>query len=344
MPIRSSVSVVIPAFNSAKYLDTAIDSALNQTVPPLEVLVVNDGSIDNTEDVIAEYRGSIRSFYQENSGPAVARNRAIAEAKGDLIAFLDADDIWALDKLERQLAHAKENPEARVIHTAFYHLQRDTGEISQPFPPKYQRLISGRCYSDLFLGNKIRISTVLVYKACFRVVGGFDESVRRASTEDYDLWLRLARYYKFGYIDIPLMYYGQHPTSASSNRGVIVEGDLYVLRKALRSDPALKGLVGASLVRDRLFGVFYDIGCAKHDEDNHAGARAYFLDALRCRPWEVHTWLLVIAHCLPPALFQRIRAVKRMLDHVNRTQEVSGITNAALSSTNPQQREHIAAM
>ncbi len=319
MPDNLSISVVIPAFNSAKYLRTAIDSALNQSAPPLEVLVINDGSTDDTEDVIREYRGSIRSIYQKNCGPAVARNRGIAEAEGDLIAFLDADDIWALEKLERQLVFAREHPEAMVIHTAFYCLYRDSGKISQTTPSEHQSLISGRCYGHLFLGNRVQISSVLTYKSCLLHVGGFDEHIRRASTEDYDLWLRLARHYAFGYIDIPLMYYGQHSANATNNKRVIIEGELYVVKKALLSDAALKSLIGARSLHDRLFNLLFDVGYGKHNALEHADARAYFRHALRYRPWDVYTWLLMIANTLPATLFQKIRNVKRLLRHVDRT-------------------------
>ena len=91
------ISVVIPTYNSARYLADSIDSVLNQTLTPLEVIVVDDGSTDETSHVVRRYqdRGPIRYFYQDNSGPSTARNRGIAESRGDLIAFLDADDIWA---------------------------------------------------------------------------------------------------------------------------------------------------------------------------------------------------------------------------------------------------------
>ena len=116
---KPSISVIIPTYNSAVFLPEALQSVLSQTFLPQDVIVVDDGSTDDTEDVLEPFRRHIHYIRQENQGPAVARNRGIAEAKGDLIAFLDADDVWVPEKLERQVNVLIENPRIGLVHSRY---------------------------------------------------------------------------------------------------------------------------------------------------------------------------------------------------------------------------------
>jgi glycosyltransferase involved in cell wall biosynthesis len=125
--LNTRISVVIPTYNSAAYLPAAIDSAFNQTLPPFEIVVIDDGSIDNTVEVLKPYEVRIRYIFQENKGPAAARNRGIAEANGDLIAFLDSDDVWLPEKLELQVPVLTENPKIGLVHSDFFLLDMKTG-------------------------------------------------------------------------------------------------------------------------------------------------------------------------------------------------------------------------
>ena len=119
---KPRICVIIPTYNSARFLPEAVESALYQTFSPEEVIVVDDGSTDNTEDVLEPFRGRIHYIRQENQGPAVARNRGISEAKGDLIAFLDADDVWVPDKSEKQVDLLMENPRIGLVHSLYDYL------------------------------------------------------------------------------------------------------------------------------------------------------------------------------------------------------------------------------
>src|SRR6266571_8138521 len=113
------VSVVIPTYNSSQYLVNAVDSVLAQSVADCEVLVIDDGSSDDTQEVMSRYGPPVRYIHQPNGGVAVARNRGIEESRGRYVAFLDADDTWYGDKLERQLAALRGNPQHRACYTAF---------------------------------------------------------------------------------------------------------------------------------------------------------------------------------------------------------------------------------
>ncbi|MFO0891124.1 MAG: glycosyltransferase family A protein [Isosphaeraceae bacterium] len=313
--------MIIPAFNSADYLREAVGSALSQSVPPSEIIVIDDGSTDNICDVIGEYGDSVRYFRQVNSGPAVARNRGIVEARGELIAFLDADDVWTTDKLERQLSFARQNPDARLIHTAYREFDSDLDELGPPRVLSAEtlqdgRIASGDYYGRLFRNNIIIMSTVMVYKRTLEDAGGFDETIRRPSTEDYDLWLRLSRHHKFGYLESPLTYYRRHSSNATNDCGAIRENELYVIRKAVMSDPSLEGRIGKRAIADRLFELHYELGYRAHDVNNQRLARNRLLNALRYRPWDRYTWCLMVANCLPERAFRLARGLKQSLEGV----------------------------
>jgi glycosyltransferase involved in cell wall biosynthesis len=171
----TSVSVIIPAYKAGAYLERAVLSALGQTHAPLEVLVVDDGSPDNTFEVASSFQKPVRALRKPNGGPASARNLGASEAIGEWIAFLDADDIWLPAKLERQIALA--SPDTDVVHCLY----------SPRLHPK-----DVVTFEDLWERNCIGTSTVLLRRAAFLRLGGFDEDRSIIGVEDYNLWLRLA--------------------------------------------------------------------------------------------------------------------------------------------------------
>ena len=171
-----SVSVIIPAYNGAATVGRAIDSALAQTHPPIEIIVVDDGSADATAAVVEAYPPPVRLIRKANGGPASARNVGAATATGDWLAMLDADDWWHEDKLERQLA-LDTSPEIGLIHAFASH--------SRSRVPREVTL-------DLLLRSNVIInSTVLIRRRVFEALGGFDVSPGLISVEDYALWLRV---------------------------------------------------------------------------------------------------------------------------------------------------------
>src|SRR5438093_5486172 len=233
------ISVIIPSYNSAHFVLQAVQSALEQTYSPVEVIVVDDGSTDDTRERLVPQNGRIRYVYQSNGGPSKARNRGIKEAQGDLIAFLDADDRWLPEKLQKQWKSLQGNPDACLVHTDLYRLYEPSGTIGHKYHDR-KRLFSGYCYSEFFWTNEVILSTVLVTRQCLEKMGGFDEEIRRASTEDLDLWIRIARHFPLSYVDEPLVLYREHLTNASRNHRILLENEYYVLAKALQEDPALQ--------------------------------------------------------------------------------------------------------
>ncbi|HEV2884107.1 MAG TPA: glycosyltransferase [Pyrinomonadaceae bacterium] len=185
-----TVSVVIPTYNLASLLPEAVASVRAQRCPNLEIIVVDDGSTDNTEEVLNSLTrdGDLRWFRQENTSAAAARNRGIAEAKGDWIAFLDADDVWLPDKLATQFAELEKNPGAAFSFSDVQVLF-ENGE-QQDLPTRKSR---SPLMLQLLSGNLFATPSVIVRRDCLNAVGAFDASLRTG--EDWDLWLRLAARY-----------------------------------------------------------------------------------------------------------------------------------------------------
>jgi len=202
------VSVIIPTYNCGQYICEAIDSVLAQTYKDIEIIIVDDGSSDNTKNVVLMYKDKIKYIYQNNKGEAGARNRGIKEAQGEFIAFIDADDIWLENKLEKQMEIIS-NMSADLVHCRMYVMENNKiveGKI-KPTKPAIT-------FYDLLLGGKSLLMTIVVKKACFDKIGLFDESIKLAT--DYDMWLRFSLKYKISFIDEPLAIYRRHSNQLSS--------------------------------------------------------------------------------------------------------------------------------
>jgi glycosyltransferase involved in cell wall biosynthesis len=306
--MKNRVSVIIPAYNAAAYLPGAIESVLRQTVPPFEIIVIDDGSEDETPRVLEPYRQRIIYQVQNNSGPAVARNRGIEAATGDLIAFLDADDIWLREKLEKQVGYLAKHPHAGLVHSDLFHWDEHTGE--RLLRPCGRCEFSGHCYSKFFFGSRVVPSTVLIRKKCLSATFRFDPDIRRASVEDYDLFMRFARFHDLAYLDEPLVLYRMHASNATKQFLTMQKGELYVIRKALVVDPQLIKEIGRSKVNGRLFDLLFGIGYHYRQDSRRTDARHHFFQALRHRPCSLHTWLLYLASFLPPSWEQNLRRWK----------------------------------
>jgi len=194
------VSVVIPMFNRAHTISDAVNSVLAQTYSNYEIILVDDGSTDNTIEVISQYGDAVIYVNQENLGPSVARNTGIKQAKGELIAFLDSDDVWHEDKLARQVACFADAP--RVGLVASGHEIRDENWNLIHITRLTNREIGQIHRKDLYK-NFFSTPSVIVRAKCFQEVGCFDETIRYA--EDWDMWLRILKHYECKIINEPLV-------------------------------------------------------------------------------------------------------------------------------------------
>lgn len=312
METRALVSVIIPTYNGSRFIVQAVDSVLAQTYQPIELIVVDDGSTDNTASVLAPYRSRIHYVYQSNQGLSTARNRGIRASTGEYVAFLDSDDVWLPDKISQQVKCLAVNLGIGLVHTDVFYWDQVTGSRAQRNNGRMEYV--GNCYARLFSANRITVSSVLVRRECLRHVGGFDDQIRRPSTQDYDLWIRLARYYSFAFIHQPLILYRLHTTNASQNQLMMREDELYVVEKALGSDHSLSKLVGPCRVRKRLFDLLSSIGCCYYyDQENYSAANGLFFRAVFTKPSSIRSWALLGVTFLPDPTVRYLRRLKRLL-------------------------------
>ena len=234
MPADVRVTVLIPVFNGAAFVGTAIDSALDQRAVQVEVIVIDDGSTDDTPDVLASYGDRISVVRQQNRGHVVARNRGARSARGEWLAFLDADDEWLPDKLARQIALAGDAQDVAMVYTD----RENVGEITRvgSRASDAYTLQEGDIFEPLLLtGNFVTVSSAMVRRSWYDRLGGFDETL--GVCEDWDMWLRLcAAGGRVAVVQAALTKYRWHAVSMTMNHQRMAEGRLIVLRRALASD------------------------------------------------------------------------------------------------------------
>jgi glycosyltransferase involved in cell wall biosynthesis len=245
------VSVVIPTYNSAQYLPETIGSILSQSWQDFEIIIVDDGSTDNTQEVVGAFNSSkIRYIEQENSGgPSRPRNMGVHHAQGKYISFFDSDDLMSRNKLAEAVAFLERYPDLGLLFANF----EVCNERGDSFPgtfldgfqtfwdlPKKQVgekwfiIESAVAYESLFCQNFIGTSGTVIPKAVFLSVGGFDESI--AGPEDRDMWLRISRCYALGYLDVVGHRYRRRETGIMGRgEGVLAPYRIRVMRKQLET-------------------------------------------------------------------------------------------------------------
>jgi glycosyltransferase involved in cell wall biosynthesis len=209
------VSVIIPTFNRARAVGSAIDSVIVQNYPNFELIVVDDGSSDHTRALLSAYKDAILAIHQPNKGVSAARNRGVAAAAGDLIAFLDSDDYWLPGKLSEQVAFFQSHPDAVICQTEEIWIRN-----GRRVNPRQRHL---KPSGDIFIPSLslclVSPSAVMVKRALFDEIGGFDEDL--PACEDYDLWLRVSARYPVHLIDKPLIVkQGGHSDQLSRQPGL----------------------------------------------------------------------------------------------------------------------------
>lgn len=223
------ISVVIPIYNGSRYLQACIDSALNQTYPQVEIVAVNDGSKDNSMEILKSYGERIRVIDQPNSGQAIARNNGVKASHGELIAFLDQDDVWDDIKLERQATLMRHHSDALATYCDHRSID-EHGAVTGPSGALHCPRASGQILEHLIRGNFIwSASLVMLRRSAFDVSGGFDASQPHWS-DDYDLWMRIAARGAFLYQIETLVGYRRHSSNTSGSALEMEAGNSHALR------------------------------------------------------------------------------------------------------------------
>lgn len=223
------VSVIIPAYNAITYLPETLESALKQTFKDFEIIIVNDGSTDETEQWVSQIKDPrVRLISQKNQGLSGARNTGITNAQAEHIAILDADDLWEPDKLEKQVRVLDENPEVALVYTWVAFIDEDSKHTGRVF----KNCAEGDVWEELTQHNIVECGSVpLIRRSCFETVGLFDRNLG-SYLEDWDMWLRIAVDHKFKVVKEPLVYYRQLSSSASRNWEAMEQSFRLVIEKA----------------------------------------------------------------------------------------------------------------
>jgi glycosyltransferase involved in cell wall biosynthesis len=246
------VSVVIPAYNHARYLPQAIESALAQTLAPAEVIVVDDGSTDDTPAVLAPYADRVRVVRQPNAGVSAARNHGVSLSTGEAVAFLDADDVWLPRKLELQCARMEADPEVGLVHVAV----QDVDAEGKPLGCHTGGLEGeGIAREMLFFRRPVILgggSGAMVRRSVFDEVGGFDLDL--GTSADWDLYYRIASRSKVAFVPEVLLHYRLHGSNMHGNIRRMEREMLHAYAKAFREpDPDLQR------VRRRCYGNLHSV-------------------------------------------------------------------------------------
>lgn len=280
---KAKVSIIIPTYNRSHLLLRSVQSILNQTYKEFEIIIVDDGSIDNTEEVIKTIRDPRIKYIKnlENKGACAARNTGIKAAKYEYIAFQDSDDEWCPEKLEKQMeCFKKAAPNVGVVYTGFQRIKNDIKTyIPSPSIPKR----SGNIHEILLNGNFVTTQVAIVKKECFDKVGMFDERLPRL--QDWELWIRVSKYYCFEFIDEPLVKAYYQIDSISSNHGALIQAWELILEKHFNS---------REINRKILSSQFFEIGKYIYLNQYSDKWKRYYLKSYMYAPLNFKLILIII--------------------------------------------------
>jgi glycosyltransferase involved in cell wall biosynthesis len=289
------VTVVLTCYNGARWISGAIESILGQTYEDFELIIVDDGSTDNSKEIVASHlcNERVRYIYQENRGFSAAVNKGIKKSSGDLIGFIGQDDLWVPHKLELQAKYLREHKDVDLVHSNYCSIDPDERIIGMRDVKVPSFSSKKKVVEQLFLDNFIGFETVLLKRKCFDEVGFFDE--RMVGYSDHDMWLRIAGSFNIGYLDLPLVKKRQHEFQLSKVRiEAVLKDEFLMAKKAIDRYPFLK-----KVERKKVASLYYAWGIVSLQKGNNKKAKQKFFKAIKCQPWK----LKVIAAYMVPTLY-----------------------------------------
>jgi glycosyltransferase involved in cell wall biosynthesis len=278
------VSVVVATYNMGHYLPLAVQSVLNQEYPYVEVLVVDDGSTDDTPSVVLRWEGEprVRVHRQPNGGQARAKNKGIALSRGQFVAFLDADDVWLPGKLAWQMPLFHGRPTLGVVYSDFERMDVN----GRPLPKGPVRMHRGHISGPLLIDNFISFPSAVVRRECLKRHGVFDETLGMGI--DYDLWLRLSAHCEFDFVPEATVRYRIWSGQMSKNYRQRYESGIKIMQNFIDRNPgavdrAVLGRAWAHTYTGRGNSILW------HEKDRRAAFRDY-IRALSFRPVYWPAW------------------------------------------------------
>jgi glycosyltransferase involved in cell wall biosynthesis len=323
------VSVVIPTYNRAHFISDAIQSILTQSFRDSEIIIIGDGSTDNTAEVVSAF--PVIYSCEENKGVSVARNRGIELAQGEYIAFLDSDDIFMEDALAKGVEVLDKHPEVGFSCGQMY-IADEMGRILklEKAPLKHSCVRQGKedIRELLIFGHHFTTSTAMVRKSCLDEVGLFDPSFSYGS-EDIDLFVRLAKRYAVAYIAEPLVKYRYHSQDYAFHHNLQV-GDWEIGKRRVLEDifnDAELGPIFSHLKPNAYFNLYFSLGGRAHQIGSMKIARDYLFKALKIHPNRFFSrlwlpWIILFAKTwipLPILAFARRIKHRLIIAALNRT-------------------------
>jgi glycosyltransferase involved in cell wall biosynthesis len=304
-----TVSVIIPTYNYGRFIDESLKSVFDQTFQDFEIIVIDDGSSDDTAQRLESYGSRIRYFRQQQKGPAAARNLGIRESKGEYIAFLDADDLWYPTKLEKQLKLFGTNPRLGMVLTD-NSLFDDNG-IYKDYVNKKGYLFTGDVVSNIFLRSGVVTPTVMVRRRVFEKVGMFEENLYIA--EDDNMWIRIAIEYEVDIVDESLAQIRDHrfrTMRVSDKLDLSVENNIKLL--TTKYGAAVADKIRPLAVR-KYFQLYFDKAYRHFELREFRKARQYFYKAIAKCPLKPKPYAYVLSTFVPNWAMKGLRGLKKLV-------------------------------
>lgn len=304
-----AVTVIIPAHNDGAFIEQALESVLGQTFQDFDIIVVNDGSTDDTEQRLAKYRDKITYIYQECSGPSAARNCAVRAARSPLLAFLDADDQWMPTKLEKQVHFAEANPAFGIVTTDVEWFN-ERGIINSSLKSIYP-ISSGFVVEKLIFHNWVSTSAAMVRRECFGRAGWFDEG-RGVYGEDWMMWIQIAAQYPVQFLDEVLTRRRARSDSFGQRNAEAQFQNLFRnLQKLQSSIPQLADR--PELFREAAYRICLERGKQDLRLLNALPARSKLKQAVGYYPLRSRPWIFWLATYLPTGFLNFLKQTTRTL-------------------------------
>ncbi|HET9440607.1 MAG TPA: glycosyltransferase family 2 protein [Longimicrobiales bacterium] len=340
------VSVIIPTYNRAHIIGETIESVLAQTYQPIEIIIIDDGSTDNTSDVVAKYGSALRYLKQANAGVAAARNTAFGIARGEFIALIDSDDRWRPWKIELQVAFMKRWPSAGMVWTdmaainetgdlvaetylrTFYKAHRDVTiedvmtrvgtmadlSVAVPDAVRARPIFLGDIFPHLIRGTLVHTPTTLLRRDCVRGTRGYDESLR-ITGEDFDFHLRTTVQGEVGFLDVPAIDYrvGHADQLTAPALGLAMARAYLKTVQHWLSEYGDRFALRAAEKAQLVASAHQWVGEQALMAGERGAARHHLWRSLRGSPTQPKLYLLLALATLPASLFGTVRKLRRRL-------------------------------